>query len=284
MWRKLVVLVSILLIGSAVVLGDDLDPPLFTGNAALCPASTCSPLGTGSLVGEGIGIASNSLTIYDQGKASSTIQSPILLIIAVPNAPAGYQPPQTITSVTTTGTGSWSGILGGTDVYGGSWNTVTGSAGTFGSSSSGSIYGQAGIANDGGGSSENYSNLSGLDNQLHYTSGAPTFDVFVYTLTGTVTSPGPPPTTSPADLAQTQYLTVDLSGNLTLGTYAVAYGCQSGDLTSADCSGGGVYSTPFTHAGDVTDEAAEPGSLALSAIMLAGFFGLGLRKKLSIAS
>jgi hypothetical protein len=263
-----VAVVTLLMVNLTPAFAGSLDPPLFIGNTTQCADSSCTALGTGSVAGEGIGISANTLTIYDQGAAGSTAQSPILLIIAVPDVTTSYVPPG-ISTVSTSGSGTWTGSIAGSDVYGGTWNTTTGSAGSFNSSSSGSVYNTAGIANDGGGSSQNWTNLSTLDGQLGI--NASSFDVFVYTLTGS----------SSADLAQTQYLTVDFSGNLALGTFAMAYGCESGNSTSSGCSPvGNVYSTPFTHVGDVTS-VPEPGSIALLGLVFGavGMAGLGLRSK-----
>ncbi len=117
--------------------------------------------------------------------------------------------------------------------------------------------------------------MSTLDTQLGIT--ASSFGIFVYTLTGsgnTLTG------SSSADLAQTQYLTVDFSGNLALGTFAMAYGCESGNSTGSACTGGNVYTTPFTHVGDITS-VPEPGSIALLGLVFGavGIAGLGLRSK-----
>ena len=270
-----VAVVTLLVMDFTPVLAGSLDPPLFIGNTTQCANSSCTGLGTGTVVGdEGIGIAANTLTIYDQGAASSTVQSPLLLIIAVPDVNTTYAPPG-ISTVSTSGSGSWTGSLAASDVYGGTWNTTTGSAGSFNSSSAGSVYNLAGLTDpggltgcSGGGCSESWTNLSTLDGQLGIT--ASSFGVFVYTLTGS----------GSADLAQTQYLTVDFSGNLALGTFAMAYGCQSGNSTSADCTGGNVYTTPFTHVGDATS-VPEPGSMALLGLVFGAFglAGLGLRSK-----
>lgn len=270
-----VAVVTLLMVNLTAAFAGSLDPPLFVGNTTLCANSSCTGLGTGNVVGnEGIGIAANTLTIYDQGAASSTVQSPLLLIIAVPDVNTTYAPPG-ISTVSTSGLGSWTGSLAGSDVYGGTWNTTTGSAGSFNSTNTGSVYNLAGLTDpggltgcSGGGCSENWTNLNTLDGQLGI--AASSFGVFVYTLASS----------SSADLAQTQYLTVDFSGNLALGTFAMAYGCKSGNSTGYDCTGGNVYTTPFTHVGDVTS-VPEPGSVALLGLVFGavGIAGLGLRSK-----
>ncbi len=229
---------------------------LFIGNTTQCAQSTCTALGTGSVAGEGIGIAANTLTIYDQGSASNDAQAPLLLLRAVPNAGSTYTPPS-ISVVSTTGLGAWTGTLGGSDVYGGTWNSTTGFAGTFNSASGGSVYNVAGFSKDGGGSSENWTNLSTLDSQLGV--NASSFAVFVYTLNGS----------SNVSLAQTQYLTIDFSGDLTKGTFAMAYGCESGNLTSSACSPvGKIFATPFTHVGDASTVVPEPATGMLTGLGL----------------
>lgn len=249
-----------------------IDPPLFIGNTASCPTSSfgsgagmCTPLGTGPVVGgEGVGIASNTLTIFNQGVNSATVQTPILLLIAVPNAPSGYTPPS-ISGVMTTGSGSWSGVLGGADVYGGTWKTSTGAATSAlvppAPSTNPSVYNLAGLVNDDGGSSENWTNLSTLGGQVLGTTPS-FFDIFVYTLTGTPVG---------TNLAKGQFLTVNFNGSgLTLGTFAMAYGCESGSSTSIDCTGSNVYATPFTHVGVVP----EPSTWIMlgSGLLLGGIF------------
>ena len=74
-----VAVVTLLVMDFTPVLAGSLDPPLFIGNTTQCANSSCTGLGAGTVVGdEGIGIAANTLTIYDQGAASSTVQSPLL--------------------------------------------------------------------------------------------------------------------------------------------------------------------------------------------------------------
>ncbi len=63
---------------------DETDPPIFIGNAT-CPDSTCTNLYNG----ETIGIPSTSLTVWDQGAASKTTSTTILLIVAIPNTTSG---------------------------------------------------------------------------------------------------------------------------------------------------------------------------------------------------
>lgn len=264
-----VVLALAFAVGSTPVGAQTIDdPPLFIGNAATCPASTCPNLYNG----ETIGLNSNALTIYDQGAASHTTDPTIILLIAIPNSTSGAP---AISSVSVgfvnppasgPPSGSPSGTLGGTNVLGGSWNTSTGLGGNNGGKltstfppKSGSVYPVAGLPTGAGGaSSESFGNFQtwdanapGIGITVDPTTGF--FGVFAYTITG-------------VSLGQGQYLIVNFAGSgLPLGTFAVGFSCETGDIQCATKGlTGDIYSTPFTHAGLVdSGPTPEPASLAL---------------------
>jgi hypothetical protein len=242
----------------------DEDPPIFVGNST-CPDSSCTNLYNG----ETIGIPSASLTVWDQGAASKSTSTTILLIVAIPNTTSGA--PGIASVVDGPGvSGTGVGQLGGPNVFGGTWNTSTGLAGTLtGASGSTTVYQVPGLpCCSGGGPSENFGNLQTWDaNAPGVGVNATSFGVFIYTLTG-------------ISLGQSQYVTVNFSGGgLAVGSFVNVSTCESGSSTSVACKGGAVYSTPFTHTGLVTTPTPEPTSMLLMGSGLVAFGGMLRRRK-----
>jgi hypothetical protein len=261
---------AILALGAVPVAAQTLvDPPLFIGNPATCPNSTgCSYVYNN----ETIGLGPSSLDIYDQGKSGSSTVGTIVLLIGVPNQTSSFTAPQ-ISSFSIGGSASKSAgataQLGGTNVYMGSWNTSTGYATQFSASSTQPVTSAVGLQ-DQGDASESFTNWQqwdanapGIGITVNPTTGS--FAIFAYTINGVT-------------LNQTGYVTLNFSGALPLGTFAVGYGCDA-STTGACNPNGNVMSTPFTQAGLVdATPVPEPGTMALWGVAALVLLGGGLRR------
>jgi hypothetical protein len=141
----------------------------------------------------------------------------------------------------------------------GDWYGMTSNQGTFTSTSGGSAFAVLGLS--GGSSSESWANWSSYDSNL-----GPVTEYSLYAFTLDTTLNGGVP------------ISIDESGAAN-GSFITAYGCASGQSTTAACPKGDTWSTRFTNTGvlDATTPpptpTPEPATLALFA---AGMVTLGL--------
>jgi hypothetical protein len=160
-----------------------------------------------------------NLGILENGTGNPALVDPFLLIIGVANVTdADFTAPSITLS---TGTG----IVGGTNYFGGSWDTTTGYAGSFTAASSDDVYGFIGLTPNGN-NSNNFGNWAAADLFVNGIT-ANGFGIFVYSLSGTGIEGG-------------SQVDVMFGSDLNLGTFAVAYGQDSK---------GKAFSTPFTESG-----------------------------------
>lgn len=229
------------------------DPALlFIGSADCLP--NCPPLYQGQLNQ----IGANTLDIFYQsqsgGNGLNTLVDPILLILAIPDPASTFSAPGINGAVQP----------GGGNIFGGTWDTGTGFAGPYENNRGGiSVYDKIGL-DPAGVNSANFTNMHNADlaiNAIDVTN----FGLYVYKLTGQDLDPG-------------EFVTVNFSFDLPLGTFAFAYGCDGVITSSGKCdTGGNTFTTPFTQAGAVVPE---PGTLLLlgSGLVGIGVFGRRFRK------
>lgn len=220
---------------------------------------------TGGSSPEVNGLSVNTITIKENGNGQPTVLDPVLLIIGVPNPPAGFTPP-TVTAGTSVGVGP--GLAGG--AWG--WNGSAGAT-TFSSSSSGDAYSQFGLGGGPSGqNSESFGNWSAANLQLLGKTTS-SFSLYVYALSGTSLSGG-------------GSTTATFNSTLPEGTFVIAYSCSGTSFSSGPCPPGNgdiVGATPFTQAGETTtNQVPEPTTLAL--LGTTGLFGLAgvFRRKRSV--
>lgn len=203
---------------------------IFVGSPS-CP----TPPGCPVFGNEVNGITGNTFTL-DQASGTKTdaLTDPVLLLIGVPNVGGSFTAPGVTLS---TGSGS----LGGTPVSGLSWNSTSGFAGTM--TSGGPItdaYEALGLSDPAttAGNSESFVNWASADSSV-LGMNATNFGVYVYQLDNT------------GLLGHPSTVDITFGSALPVGTFVVAYGCDTGIGTwSSPCgSGGSIFSTPFTQAG-----------------------------------
>lgn len=225
---------------------------IFVGSPS-CP----TPPGCPVFGNEVNGITGNTFTLdQSSGPKTDALTDPVLLMIGVPNVGGAFAAPGVTLS---TGSGS----LGGTPVSGLSWNSSTGWAGTM--TSGGPItdaYQALGLSDPAttAGNSESFVNWAAADSSV-LGINANNFGVYVYQLDNT------------GLLGHPSTVDITFGSDLPVGTFVVAYGCDSDSGTwSSPCgSGGTIYSTPFTQAGLSVPEPANLSWLACFCGILAIF-------------
>ncbi len=196
-------------------------------------------------------ISNTTLGILNNGSGQPTLNNPLLLILGVPNATSSSFTAPAITLSQGTG------IVGGTNVFGGTWNVSTGYAGNFTKNSTANdVYQFIGL-NPYGNASNNFGNWAAADLAVNGIT-ANGFGIFVYSLYNTQITGG-------------STVNVTFGNALSNGIFAVAYGqaLKGGKIQS--------WTTPFTESG-LTHQVPEPGTLLL---LGSGILGLGIfgRKK-----
>jgi hypothetical protein len=257
-------------VGAALGLGimaapgfaDVIDPQLF-----VCTGCTTSVGGDPNFIN------SNNFNVGSQ--PAFTGISPLLILVAIPGATSS-----TIAPTISLPSGV-SAAAPGMKFYGLNNATSGTTAGVFEGlltmASGGSAYTVAGIANDGGGSSQNFSNYTTSPfpgGGTNPDTGVTQFGIFAYAINFALTD-----STSP--------LTgLDLHGGTLLGDFVMAYACGTGGGTALCPNGNNLGSTPFTVGGFISTTTVVPLPAALP-LFATGLVGLGLlarRRKRAIAA
>ena len=209
-----------------------------------------TPCATGCM-GDPNGITGSLLDIYqNSGGVNDTLGQPVFLIVGIPNDTTNLfgatVPINGVTFINGSASTAGSAAFATAGTFG---LKPAVSGGFFGSMTSSEVYAFLGIpgvnlpVND----SESFVNWSGADlSRLGIT--ASNFGIYVFALTSGV------------NVGPHGFINISFSSPLPLGSYAVAYGQNSGF----------AYSTPFTEAGQVVPE---PATLTLFG---SGMIGLAL--------
>jgi hypothetical protein len=234
-------------------------------NLYVCTGCTVPPSGSSA---DPVTIDPNSFNVGNGG--SNTFTSPVLLIVGVPNG--GPAPTLVLPNGVFFATGqTYYGLPSATSGTGA--GTQEGILTSTSGSPAGDVYSSAGLTT--GSPSESFTNWTqnpfpANGSQMGATNpdaGVTSFNLYAYAISynlGTASNPDP-------------LKGLDLT-NVTVGSYVIAYVCDTLSTMTACANGSGLGSTPFTTAGFVATPL--PGALALFGSVLVGGLGVsGWRKR-----
>jgi hypothetical protein len=233
--------------------------------AISCSTLGCSNgIGAGTIAGEVNGLSGTTFSVSVNANVAAVVD-PVLIIIGVPNPPAGFTPPN-ITAVNGVGVTPF-----GPGLNGGAWGWNGSSGATSFTSGNQDAYAALGLGSaKTGQASESFGNWQTANAQAGL--GTTSFSLYVYAVSGLGLGGGNHTSGS-----------FTFGSPLPVGTFIIAYSCTTPNAPTAVCpqSGDQLGATPFTVAGEV-NSVPEPTAFAL--LGTTGILGLigGVRRKYRI--